>query len=85
MAIRFTATRGFAENAAPLSRRPGCSKGCGTACKRKRRLHIFPTMPQLIVYVRDAFLILVPLGGMMYFLVFPDAFDAFLNWMIGMF
>jgi hypothetical protein len=42
-------------------------------------------MPQLLVYARDALLILVPLGGMMYFFAFPDAFDAFLNWMIGLF
>jgi hypothetical protein len=42
-------------------------------------------MAQYIAYARDALLILVPLGGMMYFLTFPAAFDAFLNWMIGLF
>ena len=42
-------------------------------------------MPQLIIYARDALLILLPLGGMTYFLVFPAAFDAFLNWMIALF
>jgi hypothetical protein len=35
--------------------------------------------------MRDALLILTPLAGMTYFLAFPDAFDAFLNWMIGLF
>jgi len=42
-------------------------------------------MAQLIVYARDALLILVRLGGMMYFLAFPEAFNAFLNWMIWLF
>jgi hypothetical protein len=35
-----------------------------------------------IAYIRDALLVFVPLGGLIYFLAFPDAFDAFLNWMV---
>jgi hypothetical protein len=42
-------------------------------------------MRQYVAYARDALLIIVPLGGTMYFLAFPSAFDAFLNWMIGLF
>ena len=42
-------------------------------------------MPRYIAHARDALLILLPLGGMMYFLTVPTAFDSFLNWMIGLF
>jgi hypothetical protein len=42
-------------------------------------------MLRYLAYARDVLLILIPLGGMSYFLAFPDAFDAFLNWMIRLF
>jgi hypothetical protein len=39
----------------------------------------------IVAYARDLFLIFAPLGGLLYFLAYPDAFDAFLNWGIGLF
>lgn len=39
-------------------------------------------MKSAIKYGIDAMLILVPLGGMTYFLFNPDAFNAFLDWLM---
>jgi hypothetical protein len=33
-------------------------------------------------YVLDALLVLVPLAIIIYFISFPDKFDAFLAWMV---
>jgi hypothetical protein len=34
-------------------------------------------------YTLDALLIAFPLSVVLYFLAYPDKFDAFLNWMVG--
>jgi hypothetical protein len=34
-------------------------------------------------YSAEALLVLIPLAIVIYFLAFPDAFDAFLNWIAG--
>jgi len=34
-------------------------------------------------YTLDVLLILVPLVVVIYFLAYPDKFNAFLNWMVG--
>ncbi len=39
----------------------------------------------IIIYAINLLLIFVPLGGMLYFMFDPDAFDAFLNWMVKLF
>jgi len=39
----------------------------------------------IVAHARDLFLIFAPLGGLVYFLAYPDALDAFLNWGIGLF
>ena len=37
---------------------------------------------QIIKYVIDALLIAAPLAGILYFLFDPDAFNAFLDWLM---
>jgi hypothetical protein len=44
-----------------------------------------PEARKVVAYTRDLVLIFVPLGGLIYFLAYPDAFDAFLNWGLGLF
>jgi hypothetical protein len=34
-------------------------------------------------YSLEASLVLVPLAVVIYFLAYPDQFDAFLNWLVG--
>jgi hypothetical protein len=34
-------------------------------------------------YSLEASLVLVPLAVVIYFLAYPDHFDAFLNWLVG--
>ncbi len=36
----------------------------------------------IVIYMINLLLIFVPLGGMLYFMFDPDAFDAFLNWLV---
>jgi len=38
---------------------------------------------KIIRYTLEALLILVPLAVVIYFLAFPNTFDAFLNWLAG--
>lgn len=44
-----------------------------------------PEPRRVVAYARDLLLIFVPLSGLIYFLAYPDAFDAFLNWGVGLF
>jgi hypothetical protein len=44
-----------------------------------------PMLRPAFKYGIDAVLILVPLGGMTYFLFDPDAFNAFLDWLMRLF
>jgi hypothetical protein len=44
-----------------------------------------PEPRKIAAYARDLLLIFAPLGGLIYCLAYPDAFDAFLNWGIGLF
>jgi hypothetical protein len=37
----------------------------------------------IVRYSAEALLVLIPLVIVIYFLAFPDAFDAFLNWIAG--
>jgi hypothetical protein len=46
--------------------------------------HATPKASKVVAYTRDAMLIL-PLGGLICFLFTPDAFNAFLAWMVGLF
>jgi hypothetical protein len=39
--------------------------------------------PENCQYALDALLVLVPLVVVIYFLAYPDKFNAFLNWMVG--
>jgi hypothetical protein len=41
-----------------------------------------PKAPRIIAHARDLLLIFVPLGALLYFMFYPDAFDAFLDWMV---
>jgi len=36
----------------------------------------------MVWYALDALLVLVPLAIVIYFIAFPDKFDAFLAWMV---
>jgi hypothetical protein len=47
--------------------------------------HAMPKASKVVAYTRDAMLIFVPLGGLICFLFNPDAFNAFLAWMVGLF
>ena len=42
-----------------------------------------PKVRKLVRYSVEALLIFVPIGAITYFLWYPEAFDAFLNWMVG--
>jgi hypothetical protein len=44
-----------------------------------------PETRKVVAHGRDLLLIFVPLGGLIYFLAYPDAFDAFLDWGIALF
>ena len=44
-----------------------------------------PKSRKIIFYSIDLLLIFVPLGGLLYFMFDPPAFDAFLDWMVGLF
>ena len=39
-------------------------------------------MPKTVRYTLEILAIAVPLAGMTYFLFDPDAFNAFLNWLL---
>jgi hypothetical protein len=41
-----------------------------------------PAPRQIAKYTLDALLIFAPLSGVIYFLFDPDAFNAFLNWLV---
>jgi hypothetical protein len=43
-----------------------------------------PKAFKIVIYTINLLLIFVPLGGMLYFMFDPDAFDAFLNWLVRM-
>ena len=72
---------------------PACSQG-GKASylERGRRGEVKP-MPEarspkpearrIVRYSLEASLVLVPLAVVIYFLAYPDQFDAFLNWLVG--
>ena len=47
--------------------------------------HPAPKNRKIIFYALDLLLIFVPLGGLLYFMFDPPAFDAFLNWMVRLF
>ncbi len=42
-----------------------------------------PQARKIARYSAEALLVLIPLAAVIYFLAFPDAFDAFLNWLTG--
>jgi hypothetical protein len=42
-----------------------------------------PAARTIAKYAIDALLIFAPLSGVMYFLFNPDAFNAFLAWLVG--
>ena len=46
-------------------------------------MKVFGLMPKALKITLDVLLILVPLAGTLYFLAYPDRFDAFLNWLVG--
>jgi hypothetical protein len=39
-----------------------------------------PKGSKVVAYTRDALLVLIPLGVVLYFMFDPDAFDAFFAW-----
>jgi hypothetical protein len=41
-----------------------------------------PEVRKFARYTLDALLVLVPLAVIIYFLAYPDSFDASLNWMV---
>jgi hypothetical protein len=41
-----------------------------------------PMSRQIIKYAIDCILVFAPLGGILYFLFEPDAFNAFLDWLV---
>ena len=41
-----------------------------------------PPPRQIIKYAIDIVLVVAPLSGILYFLFDPDAFNAFLNWLM---
>jgi hypothetical protein len=41
-----------------------------------------PKASKVFAYTRDALLIFVPLGVVLYFIFDPDAFNAFLAWIV---
>jgi hypothetical protein len=43
-----------------------------------------PKAFKIVIYTINLLLIFVPFGGMLYFMFDPDAFDAFLNWLVRM-
>ncbi len=43
---------------------------------------IFGLMPKALKITIDVLLVLVPLAVVIYFLAYPDRFDAFLNWVV---
>ncbi len=47
--------------------------------------HPAPKNRKIIFYALDLLLIFVPLGGLLYFMFDPPAFDAFLDWMVSLF
>jgi hypothetical protein len=59
------------------STRPANGRGRETGKDRPT-----PKAFTIIVYTFNLLLIFVPLGGMLYFMFDPDAFDAFLNWLV---
>ncbi len=44
-----------------------------------------PKARKAIAHTRDFLLVFAPLGGLMYFLVDPDAFNALLDWIVRLF
>jgi hypothetical protein len=44
---------------------------------------LMPAVRTIVRYAIDALLIFAPLSGVMYFLFNPDAFNAFLAWLVG--
>jgi len=46
---------------------------------------IMPKPSKVVAYSMDAFLVLAPLSGILYFLFNPDAFNAFLGWIVRTF
>ena len=44
-----------------------------------------PKNRKIIFYALDLLLIFVPLGGLLYFMFDPPAFDAFLDWTVSSF
>jgi len=42
-----------------------------------------PEPRKLLAYARDLLLIFAPLAGMLYFIFSPDAFNAFLAWLMA--
>ena len=46
-------------------------------------LGLKPDTYEIIGYIRDALVILGIIGVGMYFLSYPDKFDAVLNWLLG--
>jgi len=42
-----------------------------------------PAARKIAKYSFEALLVLVPLAIVIYFLAYPDSFDASLNWLVG--
>jgi hypothetical protein len=61
-----------------------CPDGQERACHRGRLADIRAAMlpRQIIKYVIDSLLVIVPLAAILYFLFDPDAFNAFLDWLM---
>jgi len=75
LARRRSRVSGFSVNTATQNR----------ACGRCRRAHIRARMlraRRIVRYALEALVVLVPLAVLIYFLVYPDKFDASFNWLI---
>jgi hypothetical protein len=55
----------------------------GLPVRPKRIIRPDARGPTIAKYAIDALLIFAPLSGVMYFLFNPDAFNAFLAWLVG--
>ena len=56
---------------------PACQSGLSAL------FGLMPAVRTIAKYAIDALLIFAPLSGVMYFLFNPDAFNAFLAWLVG--
>ena len=63
--------------------RVGLSSFSGLPVRPSALFGLMPAVRTIVKYAIDALLIFAPLSGIMYFLFNPDAFNAFLAWLVG--